>query len=177
MIAIDWMTRYPDEVAAAVLINTSVRPLCPFYHRLHWKIYPHVIKMIFRSTLQKESDILALTSNRHSHDSKLLESWQQWQQQNPVSTASARNQFLAAVKFSITSKPRQPILIVTSQADRLVDYRCSLKLAQTWQTDSIQHDAAGHDLTLDEPEWVARVISQWFNLDSASSNGSTRRQK
>jgi pimeloyl-ACP methyl ester carboxylesterase len=34
MIAIDWFTRYPDEVKSAVLINTSVRRLSPFYYRL-----------------------------------------------------------------------------------------------------------------------------------------------
>ncbi|AKH38860.1 MULTISPECIES: alpha/beta fold hydrolase [Nitrosomonas] len=171
MIAIDWMMRYPDEVEAAVLINTSARPLSPFYHRLRWAIYPHVIKMIFRSSLQKESDILTLTSNRHSHNSKLLATWQQWQQENPVSTVSARNQFLAALKFSVTSKPKQPVLIVASRADRLVDYRCSLKLAQTWQTNYMQHDTAGHDLSLDEPEWLANIIKQWFNSDFSSTAG------
>ncbi len=163
MIAIDWMTRYPNEVEAAVLINTSVRPLSPFYHRLRWTIYPHIMKMIFHSAVQKEADILNLTSNRHPHDSQLLESWQQWQQQNLVSKASARNQFLAAVKFSITAKPQQPILIVTSQADRLVDYRCSQKLAQTWQSGYVQHESAGHDLPLDEPEWLAEIIRKWVD--------------
>ncbi len=163
MIAIDWMTRYPDEVGAAVLINTSARPLSPFYYRLRWTSYPQVIQIIFHSAVQKESDILSLTSNRHQHDSKLLESWQQWQQQNPVSTASARNQFLATVKFSVTDKPQQPVLVVTSQADRLVDYRCSLKLAQTWQTSYVQHESAGHDLPLDVPEWLAHVIKQWVD--------------
>ncbi len=163
MIAMDWMTRYPDEVEAAVLINTSARPLSPFYHRLRWTVYPQVLKMIFHSAAQKEADILSLTSNRHPHDNKLLESWRQWQQQDPVSTDSARNQFLAAAKFSITDKPQQPILVVTSRADRLVDYRCSLKLAQTWQTGYVQHETAGHDLPLDEPEWLSHAIKQWLD--------------
>ena len=166
MIAMDWMTRYPDEVEAAILINTSARPLSPFYHRLRWTVYLQVIQMIFHSAAQKEADILSLTSNRHRHDNKLLESWQQWQQQNPVSKVSARSQFLAAAKFSITNKPLQLILIVTSQADRLVDYRCSLKLAQAWQTDYVQHKTAGHDLPLDEPEWLAGAIKQWFDLQT-----------
>ncbi|MDO8894795.1 MAG: alpha/beta hydrolase [Nitrosomonas sp.] len=166
MIAMDWMTRYPDEVEAAVLINTSARPLSPFYHRLRWTVYLQVLKMIFDSATQKEADILGLTSNHHSNDRKLLESWQQWQQQNPVSKASARNQFLAAAKFSVTDKPQQPLLVVTSRADRLVDYRCSLKLAETWQTSYMQHETAGHDLPLDEPEWLAHVIKQWFALQT-----------
>ncbi|MER2512300.1 MAG: alpha/beta hydrolase [Nitrosomonas ureae] len=161
MIAIDWMTRYPDEVEAAVLINTSARPLSPFYHRLRWTAYPHVLRMILQSAAQKEADILRLTSNRHQHDTTLLKLWQQWQQQCPVSRASARNQFFAAVKFSISTKPQQPLLVVTSRADRLVDYRCSLKLAQAWDADYAQHESAGHDLPLDDPAWLINVIKQW----------------
>lgn len=162
MIAIDWMTRYPEEIEAAVLINTSARPLSPFYHRLRWTAYPHVVPLIFHSATQREAGILRLTSNRHQHDTKLLESWQQWQRQNPVSPISAKNQFLAAMKFSATAQPNQPVLVVTSRADRLVDYRCSQKLAQTWKTEYREHESAGHDLPLDEPEWVVRIIWQWF---------------
>lgn len=169
MIAIDWMTRYPEEIHSAVLVNTSARPFSPFYHRLRWAIYPKMLKMIFRSPRKKEADILALTSNRHGYDRELLEFWQQWQQQYPVSTASAINQFCAAAKFFATTKPRQPILIVTSKADRLVDYRCSLGLRYNWKTDYVQHDTAGHDLPLDEPKWLADTIGQWIATSSHPS--------
>lgn len=164
MIAIDWMTRYPAEIEAAVLINTSARPLSPFYRRLRWTAYAHVLSLIFHSAAKRESGILRLTSNRHQHDEKLLENWRQWQRQNPVSPASARNQLLAAMKFSVTVKPQQPLLVVTSRADRLVDYRCSRKLAQTWNANNyVEHESAGHDLPLDEPEWLAQNIRQWFD--------------
>lgn len=162
MIAIDWMTRYPAEIETAVLINTSARPLSPFYHRLRWTAYPHVQSLIFHSAEQREADILRLTSNRHSHDGKLLQNWQQWQRQNPVSSASARNQLLAAMRFSVTAKPQQPLLVVTSRSDRLVDYRCSQKLMQTWNADYVEHESAGHDLPLDEPGWLAEIIQRWF---------------
>lgn len=163
MIAVDWMIRYPGEIKSAVLINTSARPFSPFYHRLRWAIYPKILKIIFRSKYQKEVDILALTSNRHGSDSELLESWRHWLQQYPVSAASARNQFCAAAKFHVETKPQQPILIVTSKADRLVDFRCSVILHQKWQTDYIAHGTAGHDLPLDEPEWLANIICQWVD--------------
>jgi pimeloyl-ACP methyl ester carboxylesterase len=164
MIAIDWMTRYPAEIEAAVLINTSARSLSPFYRRLRWTVYAHVLRLLFHSREEREADILRLTSNRHSQDGKLLESWQQWQQQNPVAPASARNQLLAAMKFSVTAQPNQPVLVVTSRADRLVDYRCSCKLAQTCNADYAEHEFAGHDLPLDEPEWLAQVIRYWFDM-------------
>lgn len=163
MMAIDWITRYPTEIEAAVLINTSARPLSPFYHRLRWTAYAHVPRLLFHSRAEREADILRLTSNRHQHDKKLLESWQQWQRQSPVAPASARNQFLAALKFSVTTKPQQPLLIVTSRTDRLVDYRCSQKFARTWNTDYVEHESAGHDLPLDEPEWLVQNIRYWFD--------------
>lgn len=167
MIAIDWMTRYPTEIEAAVLINTSAKPLSPFYRRLRWTAYAHVLRLLFHSRAEREADILRLTSNHHSQDGKLLESWRQWQRQNPVSPASARNQLLAAMKFSVTTQPNQPVLVVTSRADRLVDYRCSCKLAQTCNADYAEHEFAGHDLPLDEPEWLAKIIRQWIDTTAS----------
>lgn len=161
MIAIDWMVRYPDEIKSAILINTSARPFSPFHHRLRWAVYPKILKLFFRSPYRKEADILTLTSNRYNCDSVLVESWRDWQQQCPVSPVSARNQFCAAAKFYVKTKPRQPILIVASKADRLVDFRCSLALHEKLQCDFILHDTAGHDLPLDEPEWLVNIINQW----------------
>lgn len=162
MVAIDWMTRYPDDIASAVLINTSVRPLSPFYQRLRWQIYPGIIKMLCQSEMQREHTILALTSNYYRNNKDILNSWQRWQQQQPVSALSGRNQLLAAATFKISQKPKQPILIVTSSADRLVDYRCSKRLQQLWLTDYQQHDKAGHDLPLDDPDWLAAFIRDWL---------------
>ncbi|MCB1949453.1 alpha/beta hydrolase [Nitrosomonas sp.] len=167
MIAIDWMTRYPDEVQYAVIINTSLRNLSPFYQRLRWTAYPRIIKMVLASILQRkidiEADILTLTSNRHNGDHELLAYWQQWQQQHPISLTSAINQCRAAVRFSNALQLQQPVLIIASKADRLVDYRCSVKLARALQADYVQHATAGHDLPLDEPEWLANMIDAWFH--------------
>ncbi len=163
MIAIDWMTRYPDEIDRAVLINTSTRSFSPFYRRLRWQCYPTILKLLFGPESEREQRILALTSNRHHNNSDLLDNWLQWQRQCPVSATSARNQLLAAATFSIHAKPRQPMLIVTSTADRLVDYHCSLQLHKQWQTQYRQHNSAGHDLPLDEPEWLASLIKQWLS--------------
>ncbi|MDE2388866.1 MAG: alpha/beta hydrolase [Betaproteobacteria bacterium] len=174
MIAIDWMTRYPAEIEAAVLINTSARPLSPFYRRLRWTAYAHVLRLLFHSRAEREADILRLTSNRHQHDKKLLDSWQQWQRQNPVSPISGKNQLLAAMKFTVTTKPQQPLLVVTSRADRLVDYRCSRKLVQTWNADYVEHESAGHDLPLDEPEWLIQAIGRWFDYPSSAKKGNSR---
>lgn len=162
MIALDWMTRYPDEISSAVLINTSVRPSAPFYQRLRWQSWPAIMRMLCRGKSAWEQGILELTSNRHGQCGALLETWLQWRRQRPVSGRSAVNQLLAAAQFRITAHPRQPILVVASKADRLVDYRCSLQMHKAWRTQYRQHDTAGHDLPLDEPQWLLHVIEQWY---------------
>ena len=163
MIALEWMNRYPEQVNSAVLINTSLSNISPFYQRLRWQNYPKVLKLFFTPKLEREQLILQLTSNNHTHDNELIRNWQLWQQTNPVSSTSALNQLLAAATFSFRSLPIHPILIISSSADRLVDYRCSLKLQQRWHKDYRQHNTAGHDLPLDDPYWLLTTLNQWFN--------------
>ena len=163
MIAIDWMSRYPNEVCSTVLMNTSLSNVSPFYQRLRWQNYHKVFKLLLMPRHAREPLILALISNKHAHDYALIKNWQRWQKDNPISSRSAINQLLAAARFSASPPPAQPTLIISSSADRLVDYRCSLKLQQRWDKDYLQHSTAGHDIPLDEPQWLLTVISEWFN--------------
>ncbi|WP_428355016.1 alpha/beta fold hydrolase [Methyloprofundus sp.] len=162
MIAIDWMNRYPTEVNSAVLINTSLANFNPFYQRLRWQNYHKIIPLLFASRLKREKIILALTSNKHANNSKLLAKWQQWQMEISVSASSAINQLRASASYSTGTKPEHPMLFISSSADRLVDYHCSLKLQNNWHKDYQQHTTAGHDLPLDDPDWLLVTISQWF---------------
>ncbi len=162
MIALDWSQRYPAEVHCAIIINSSLRKVAPFYKRLRWQVYPTVIKMLMLSGAARQRVILNLTSNRYIDNPKLLYSWQRWQRQYPISLASIKNQLLAAAGFSLCTRPPQPILIVSSKADRLVDYRCSLYLQHLWHTDYQHHNSAGHDIALDEPVWLVHIIQHWL---------------
>ncbi len=165
MIALDWMNRFPLEVKTAVLINSSIRGVSPIVQRLRWQRFPTVFKMVFQSPEQMEQTILRLTSNLHHDDPDVLIRWRQWQRQNPVSKKNAFRQLLAAAKFTIRTRPMHPVLIIGSKKDELVDYRCSLMLHQKWGTDYCQHDTAGHDLSLDDPQWLSQVIEQWIVHD------------
>lgn len=162
MSAIDWMCRYPDEIASAVLINTSTQLYSPFFQRLRWQSYLSIMRLIFQKPQQQELMILKLTSNQHNKDRELLQRWCTWRRQYPVSMKSAYNQLLASATFKSTEKPEQPILIMASKADRLVDYRCSLVLQHAWKTAYQEHPTAGHDLPLDDPDWVAEKLYSWY---------------
>ncbi len=162
MLAIDWMTRYPHEIASGVVINASLSNFSPFYRRLRWQNYGAILRFCCQSLAQREQTILALTSNEFDSDAQLLSQWIHWQQQQPVSFANTLRQLSAAARFKPQQQPTPPLLVIASQADRLVDYRCSLAIHQAWQTALRIHPSAGHDLPLDDPGWLSEVIQEWL---------------
>lgn len=174
MSAIDWMCRYPEEIRSAVLINTSARSFSPFFQRLRWQSYLPVVLLIIQEPQRQENLILKLTSNLHTNDAELLRRWQSWRQQYPVSKKSAFNQLLASCAFKAKQQPVQPVLIVSSKADQLVDYRCSLALHRAWRTDYLEHPTAGHDLPLDDPDWLVEKIDVWLTNLQKADNCSNR---
>ncbi|MET3130720.1 pimeloyl-ACP methyl ester carboxylesterase [Oxalobacteraceae bacterium GrIS 1.11] len=160
MVAVEWAARYPEEIACAVLINTSMAPFSHFYRRLRWQNYPAIIALAMCGGGQ-ERLILRLSSNRD--DAALLERWQGYQRDYPVTRANALRQLLAAARYRAPpDRPAPPLLVLASLGDRLVDARCSLQLAACWSAEHHVHAAAGHDLPLDDGDWVALAVRQWL---------------
>lgn len=164
MAAVEWSARYPGEIAGCVLINTSMRPFSRFYQRLRWQNYPALAGMALRGgTARQEALILRLTSRRHAADSALLQRWIGFQREHPVTRANALRQLLAAARYRAPAlRPAPPLLVLCSRQDRLVDARCSARLAEAWQAPCWPHPDAGHDLPLDDGPWVAAAVARWM---------------
>ncbi len=64
MVALEWSARQPDEVACAVLINTSMRPFSRFSQRLRWRNYRAILALMLQGGIERQERlILRLTSN------------------------------------------------------------------------------------------------------------------
>lgn len=162
MVATAWADSQPGEISRAVLINTSMKPFSPFYRRLRPQNYPSLFWHGLQAShgRQFEQLLLRLTSSRA--DPTVLPHWLAWRAQHPVSRSNALRQLLAAARFRAPlQKPSPPLLVLAGNADRLVDHRCSLALARGWQTALAVHPWAGHDLPLDDANWVAEQIGNW----------------
>lgn len=161
MVAVDWAARHPTEIDAAVLINTSMRPFSAFHHRLRLAAWPTLLRVIAfaGSHDANERAVFALTSNLPAAPAGLIEDWVRIRQSRPVSTANTLRQLLAAARFRAPAMaPPAKLLVLGSVGDRLVDVRCSMALVAAWGGEAILHPGAGHDLPLDEGDWViARV--------------------
>jgi pimeloyl-ACP methyl ester carboxylesterase len=169
MVAAEWMIRYPDECAASVLISTSMKGLNPLHQRLLPSTYPSIIgSLLLPEPLEKkESRNLKLVSNLAADDETrreiLIRQWAGYAREYPVSASNGLRQLIAAARFQLPDKkPRQPVLILRSRADHLVSAECSATLAEHWHKSLQTHETAGHDIPLDDADWVCRRIVEWL---------------
>ncbi len=163
MVATAWAQRYPDEIAQLVLINTSMRPYSRFYERLRPGAWPALLYAAWHWRASG-GDCFAETAIHDRTCARLdtlgadLALWRAIRASAPVSRANAVRQLLAAARYTATGVPRCPTLVLSSQADRLVDPACSARLARAWGAVQREHPWAGHDLPHDDPQWLADAV-------------------
>lgn len=160
MVAVAWAERYPHELQRLILINTSLAPHNPFYQRLRPTNYPAIISTMLTGTQrQREQLILRLTSHQSdtARAERLLNDWISYARQYPISRRNILRQLLAAMRYRAPAQaPQVPLLLLAGAKDALVNPQCSATLATRWQAELRIHPDAGHDLPLDDPDWVIR---------------------
>jgi len=164
MTALEWCRVDPDAIAGCTLINTSTSGLSPFWQRLRPSNYPTVARMLLPglSPLERERRVLAMTSARPQAHAEVAETWAEIAREHPVRPANALRQLWAAARYRPpATPPTVPLLLLASQGDRLVSTECSRRLANHWNLPLRMHPWAGHDLPLDDPEWVLRELLGW----------------
>lgn len=160
MVAVAWSATYPHEVAAQVLVNTSLRPFSPFYQRLRPGNYARLLRLALPGATPAlwERSILDMTSNAPHPD--LLPQWLALRQRHPVSRANALRQLLAAARYTAPARWATPTLLLASAHDRLVSAACSQALARHGPYPLRLHPWAGHDLPLDDAAWVVQQVAE-----------------
>ena len=164
MVATAWAARHPQELAAAVLINTSLRPFNPFHKRLRPGSYAALLRLLLVRTSARNSEraVLRLTSAAPQQHADVLDAWTAYRRECPVAPLNALRQLWAAARFRAPLTAPARVLLLASAADRLVDPRCSARLARQWGCPIATHPWAGHDLPLDDAPWVAAQVRDWL---------------
>jgi pimeloyl-ACP methyl ester carboxylesterase len=163
MVAVAWAGRHPEDIDRAVLINTSLRPFSAFYQRLQPRNYLRVLALLAMpaSARRIEASIFRMTTCRAS--AAAIRQWVVWRTENPVSRRNALRQLRAAIAYRAPDKkPIAQLLLLASACDGLVAPACSKRLAAQWQVPLQLHPTAGHDLPLDDPDWVLRQTVGWL---------------
>jgi len=161
MVAAAWAKRYPAECRAAVLISTSLRPYCPVFQRLRPAAWLTLARLMSLGGETRERAILKLTSARAPELQAIPLAWAAYAREYPPSRRNTLRQLLAAARFS-APKPDVPVLLLASLRDRMVHPECSRRLSSAWGARFVMHADAGHDLPLDDADWVAREVATWL---------------
>ena len=163
MVALDWAARYPDEISQLVIINSSVSGLSPPWKRLRLQSLPTGFKFITaRTSQEKELATLQMTTGFSGAElERKTIHWAGIRDQKPVSTAAIFRQLFAAFRFRLGVLPKCPALVIKGERDRLVDPVCSDLIARKLGAKLIAHPTAGHDLPVEEPDWLAECIAEW----------------
>ncbi|GLX80301.1 alpha/beta hydrolase [Thalassotalea insulae] len=161
MIALDWAQRYPQEIASITLINTSVANLTPWYQRIK---LVSLTKLLLAVLINSRSDmfekvILQQTSNLALAPS-VLSQWLDYYMQSHTSRRNLIRQLIAASQFRLTANLNVAPLVLASSQDRIVNCQASKDIQQFSEGEIFLHPSAGHDLTLDDGDWVIRHIQQ-----------------
>ncbi len=163
MVAAEWARVHPGEIAALVLVNTSMRPFSAVTERLRPRNWPALLGVTLRwhDRPHCERVIHRLTCERHDTREADIATWVAIAHSAPVSRGAALRQLMAAARFGVARHgvPPCPVLILSSAADRLVDPVCSQRLAAAWGAHQREHPWAGHDLPHDDPDWLCEVVA------------------
>ena len=169
MVATAWAERYPIELERAVLINTSLAPHNPFYQRLRPKNYATLLRFLVQESVEeREALILRITSSVAATDqdraTNILADWLSYADEYPITRKNIVRQLFAAMRYRAPDHaPVVPMLLLAGLQDKLANPLCSMTLAKKWNSAIEMHSEAGHDLPLDDGEWVAKKIKEWLN--------------
>jgi alpha-beta hydrolase superfamily lysophospholipase len=165
MVATEWSYRGSGEVSGSVLINSSLGKFSPFYRRMRPRNYLPLLRLVLLTPNPADAEriILQLTSNRAAQHAQVIDHWIQARIQRPVSRTNALRQVVAALRYRVRSgAPDTDVLILSSKQDALVHANCSLAISSSWKCPVQLHPMAGHDLVLDDPNWVIEKVQQWL---------------
>jgi len=162
MVGAAWISKYPTDFHSSVLLNSSFRGVSRFHERLKWTSWPRFVQIVKSPDVEsRERQILDWISNRPERRKEVLDSWIQIQHSRPVSKLNLTLQLTAAARFEAPPHWPIPLLVLGGDQDRMVDPSCSRAIAKLYKAPIHVHPTAGHDLTLDEGPWVARMIVEW----------------
>ncbi len=171
MVATDWAFLHPEEVCATVLINPSMRPFMDF-HRPARPLRFLTLALLSLTRLgvrSREAKVLNMTTRLLPSREAVLNDWVTVQREHPVALRNVVRQWLAALRYKAKlARPVPPVLLLCSQSDELVDWRCSRDMSRAWGAPLRLHTQAGHDLPLDDGAWVARAVGEWLSHEPRS---------
>ena len=163
MVGLSWLSRYPDDFACAAIINSSLGDVSPLWHRMQFRNWPRIFAAPLMSAPRRERMLLGMTR----HQGVLDDDARRYAEIAAHTKPYPRNavaQLRAAIRMKSPTSVTVPTWVLASTGDKLVSWKCSQAIAQRLSLPLKLHEgtganAAGHDLPLDQPQWVCDRIN------------------
>jgi len=144
----------PEEISHVHAINTSIGGISYWYERLR---FGSMLKLLTAAhTLRSRENMVAeLTLSPDVACDEIVKTWLDIANRRPVSRANMLRQMWSAARFSVRKPVHTERLgLYVSDGDRLVSPKCSRDIAWLWNVEIVAHPAAGHDVPLDDGQWL-----------------------
>lgn len=159
MVALELAARSPREISHVAIINCSSR-----LSLNHQRLRPHALVALVCSNLTRHAEarercIYALTTRAPRQQ---LHEWSRRAAAfEPPAPRALLAQLLAARAFRPPTV-NQPVLVLSGARDRVAAPACSRALAQRLGATHYTHPRGGHDLPIEQPQWVAEQLRLWL---------------
>lgn len=163
MVAMALAELFPAWFSHLVLVNSSSR-LSPTHDRIYPRGAAELIRVAsLRDIQERERAVYSLVSALSgSARERCVQRSVELALVHPVRRSTVARQLAAAARFTPSRRAAPRTLILSSTNDRLVNPKASAKLAGFFDAQARVHPTAGHELTLDDPEWVVSRINTWL---------------
>jgi pimeloyl-ACP methyl ester carboxylesterase len=159
MVACSWMQKYPEDFVKTYLVCTSTSQYCAFYERFRPINYLKVSPLLIaRSPRMQEKIILSMISNNKVRQKEVLAKLEQYSAQYPIRPINFFRQLRAAAKATFPTQNPGTVQLIGSWGDRLVSPNCTPKIAQAWGVEAKMHPWSGHDIPIDDPQWLLEQL-------------------
>lgn len=165
MVATELVHLHPKDYQGLVLINSSFKNLSSLFQRIQMDALLQMYKAITAlSPIDRERSVLDMVSNLPREQKEIVaQKWAQISLDRPVAILNFIKQLVAAALYEAPeAKPELPMLILTSVADNMVNFRCSKAIAERWKLPIEVHETSGHEMALDAPHWVIEQLFKHF---------------
>ncbi|MGZ3768957.1 MAG: alpha/beta fold hydrolase [Bdellovibrio sp.] len=156
MVTVEWMRQFPHEIKKAYLVCTSSSGFSPLHHRFLPSNYTKILQLISANGDDTEYEKIVLDMISNSYGRRQAEglALMAYTKVHPVNLQNVIRQMFAASRYRFPKEPPGEIKLIGSHGDRLVSPKCTLKIAENWGLKPIMHPWAGHDIAIDDPQWL-----------------------
>lgn len=159
MVAAHWADEYPEDIDTLYLMNTSHRRSSRPWERISLNVIKGIPRILLTpDPYARERQVLHLIANDEERIQKLLPRMAAYSAAHPVDPKNFVRQLMAAARCDFPKVPKVPTVLIGSRGDRLASVENTLKIASDWKISPRIHDWAGHDIAIDDPEWLLQQL-------------------